>query len=89
MAIDMKPEEVADIIEAFLDGRSERWDWDDFVSIGIADPTLESVRLACVRIQDEYPAERPGQYCNDAGAMALRALASSLRVGEWRTPGRS
>lgn len=41
MAVHYTKAEVADIIEAFLDGTRGRWDWDDFTSLRIADPEPE------------------------------------------------
>ena len=44
-AVRRTKEEVANIIEAFITGRGGPWDWDDFCSIKIADPYLDSVRI--------------------------------------------
>lgn len=37
-------EEVARYLRDFLDGTGGEWDWDDFISIRLADPDLESIR---------------------------------------------
>lgn len=36
--------EVAQYLRDFLDERGGEWDWDDFISIPIADPRLEDIR---------------------------------------------
>ena len=38
------PDEVADYLRNFIEGLGGEWDWDDFISVPIADPHLESVR---------------------------------------------
>ncbi len=58
-------EEVAQCIEAFLEGRDGEWDWDDFTSVKIKDPYLDRVRLQC--LDDER------------NKTALRALVAELR----------
>lgn len=47
--------EVADIIEQFLNGTGDEWDWDDFCSYRITDLELDSVRLRCAGLSDIYP----------------------------------
>lgn len=73
------PEEVAATLEAFADGSGGRYDWDDFVSVPLRDPALEATRLRCARLPEEFPPERPGQYCSDAGLDVVRACADALR----------
>jgi hypothetical protein len=78
MAVRLTPEEVADIIETFLDGTGGRWDWDDFCSIRIKDPDLDAVRRRCVDLHEEdpYPA---AQYCGPAGLEIMRGFVTALR----------
>jgi hypothetical protein len=68
--------EVADIIERFLEGNGGQWDWDDFLSIPIADPELDEVRQRCAATHDE--AYRT-QWCGPAGFAELRRIAADLR----------
>lgn len=42
--IKRSPEEVARSLQDFLNGTGGPWDWDDFISIPIADPRLEDLR---------------------------------------------
>jgi len=39
-----KPEYVIDYLEKFIAGTESGWDWDDFSSIPLTDPTLEDIR---------------------------------------------
>ena len=72
-------QEAAAVIEAFIDGRSGKWDWDDYTSIKKKDDFLESVRLRCARACDDYPAKDKGVYCSADGIAVLRALAQEIR----------
>ena len=72
--------EVAAIIERFLDGTGEKWDWDDFTSISILDPVLDGVRRTCGELPDRYPPVRPSHYCSEAGFQILRTLVQDLSV---------
>jgi hypothetical protein len=39
-----KPEYVINYLEKFIAGAEGDWDWDDFSSIPLTDPKLESIR---------------------------------------------
>jgi len=71
--------EVADIIENFLDGRGGEWDWDEFTSISIKDAYLDGIRCKCASLRDEYPPQKPNEYCSDAGAAIMRNFVKELR----------
>jgi len=36
--------DVVGFLRDFIDGRGGEWDWDDFTSVPITDPTLEAIR---------------------------------------------
>lgn len=42
---DRTPGEVAGYIRDFIEGTGGEWDWDDFISVPIADPALDAIRL--------------------------------------------
>ncbi|MDP4540056.1 hypothetical protein Q9K01_10500 [Qipengyuania sp. DY56-A-20] len=46
------PEEVVGYLREFIDGTGGEWDWDDFVSIRIADPHLDSIRERASKYAD-------------------------------------
>lgn len=72
-------EDAASVIEAFVDGRSEKWAWDEFTSIKKKDPFLESVRVRCLSVYDNFPAREAGCYCSSEGFGILRGLAKEVR----------
>lgn len=74
-----KPE-VAGIIEKFLDGTGGEWDWDDFCSLSITDPYLDSVRIQCSELSLTCPPTEKGHYCSQAGFEIMRQLAAKLRA---------
>jgi hypothetical protein len=71
-------EEVAKTIENFVNGSDGPWDWDDFISVRIADEELEAIRIECLRTQSDYPGD-PNHWCNEEGLEVLRSLAKQLR----------
>lgn len=73
--------DVADTLEALLNGTGRRHDWDVFVSRPLADPHLEAIRTRCAHLPLQFPPQRPGQYCSDAGMQTIRSLISELRQG--------
>jgi len=73
-------QEVIAIIEDFAEGTGGTWDWDDFVSIRIRDPLLESIRIECAEMPDNYPPTTIGFYCGDEGLSRLHRIAADLRI---------
>lgn len=73
--------DVADTLEAFLNGTGRPHDWEAFVARPLGDPHLESIRTRCGHLPVEFPPQRPGQYCSEAGMRTLRSLISELRQG--------
>jgi hypothetical protein len=52
-------EEVAQYLRGFLDDSGGEWDWDDFTSIPLADPSLESIRQRAASV--ELPVTEEGR----------------------------
>jgi hypothetical protein len=73
-------EQVAETIEAFVNGAGRQWDWDGFTSIRIDDPELEAIRKRCVAMPTEFPPSAPKDYCSEAGMQVMRELAQGLRA---------
>ena len=80
MSIRLTRGEVADVIEAFINGTDGGDDWDDFISIRIKDPELEKIRVRCARLRDEFPPEQAKKYCSQDGIRALRSYVEQLRT---------
>jgi len=79
-AITRTANDVSEIIEEFVAGTGHERAWDDFLSLSIEDPELDAIRLQCNQIDSAYPPDRPGRFCNDAGAERLRGIALRLRT---------
>ena len=78
----MTNEDVANIIEAFLNGTGEKWEWDDFISIRQKDIYLENIRNICDTISLKYPSDKAGHYANDEGFKILKEIIKELREGK-------
>ena len=72
-------EQVANTIEGFVTGTGNQWDWDGFTSIRIDDPELEKVRQRVIAVRDEFPPDKPADYCSPAGMEAMRKIVDELR----------
>ena len=77
--MDRSREEIADIIERFLVGIGSQWEWDDFCSLPIRDPQLDSIRARCISLPQEHPPVKKGYYCSEAGIEILRQIIFELR----------
>lgn len=75
----MRKDELADLIEAFVNGTSGEWDWDDFISVKQTDPQIEEIRRKCANVPLEFPPTRPGEYCSEGGVALLRNYVRKLR----------
>jgi hypothetical protein len=72
--------DIADIIQRFLDGTPrDSWEWDDFISVALEDPVLETVRRRCAGLRDEFPPDTPDSYCGPEGVDVLEQLIAGLR----------
>lgn len=54
--VDLTPSDVASYLEDWIEGKGGEWDWDDFTSIPITDPFLESVREEATALN--YPLDQ-------------------------------
>jgi hypothetical protein len=72
--------EVAGILEDFLRGTGRPLDWDGFtLGMSFEDESLERIRLRCLGLSEEFPPEKPGEYCNQQGRDIIRSYIVELR----------
>ena len=73
-------QDVAHILEEFLEGRGGPWDWDDFISVGkVADERLKQIQRHVNLLSEECPPETPGEYCSEQGREVIRRFIAELR----------
>ena len=74
---DRSAREVAAYLQDFIKGSGRDWDWDDFTSIPITDPTLDSIRRRAELVL--LPIR------SDEGFDELRALLEEARTLQGKT----
>jgi hypothetical protein len=72
-------EYVIEEIEKFLNGTGGAYDWDDFTSIPIRDPHLNSIRIECAELRESYPPTSDDGYCGHEGLDRLREILDGLK----------
>ena len=77
----MTQTEVANEIEAFVEGRSGKWDWDEFISLRLVDPELDAIRRLCGCLPEIDPPTAAGHYCGERGMAIMTRLVAALRSG--------
>ena len=70
--------EVADIIDAFVEGTEKKWDWDDFCSLRIENHELDTIRVKCINLTFTHPPLPGDGYCNAEGIQVLREISKDL-----------
>ncbi len=72
-------------LPSFLNGTEGPWDYDDFVSVSIRDPVLDSMRKRVLAVDtgDEYPPR------TEAGKKIIQQLLNGLSTASSRNSGRS
>jgi hypothetical protein len=73
-------EEVAQILQEFLDGTDKDLSWDDFtLGMSFKDEELKKIQNRCTMLGQEFPAEKPSEYCNEQGRDVIRGYIKQLR----------
>lgn len=54
-------------------------EWDEFISVPIADKRLDRIRQTCASLPERYPSMTA--YCGEEGVEVLRELIRELRAG--------
>src|SRR5438477_12304242 len=61
-------QEVEKILEDLLEGKGGDWVWDDFaLGVSFGDHGLETIRIWCAGLSQEYRSNNPGEYGDDEG----------------------
>jgi hypothetical protein len=77
----LSKQEVAQILEDFLDAKGSRWAWDDFtLGMSFEDKSLEKIRVRSVGLSQEFPPDNPNEFCNERGRNVIRDYVKKLRA---------
>lgn len=71
---------AADLIERFVSGKVEPWEWDDFTSVRHRDAAIEALSGEAISVQARFPPLQSGHWCSEAGRQHLLEIASRARV---------
>lgn len=71
--------EAIDLIERFLNGTADEWEWDDFMSVRLSDRAVEDVRKVCASLPARFPSTQRGMYCSPEGLKELGAYLKRLK----------
>jgi len=73
---------VAQILQDFVHDTGGPWAWDDFtLGMTLVDPHLETIRIRCLGLSEEFPPEHRNEYCNERGRQVIRDYVGQLRSG--------
>ena len=76
----MAKNEVAQILEDFVEGNGNPYSWDGFtLGMTLDDDYLDSIRKRCVGLSEEFPPSSKHEYCNPQGIQVIRAYIQELR----------
>ena len=75
---DPTKESIARTIAAFLGGKGDPQDWNNFVTYPLKDPGLESVRKECFEIDVAHSRKKPQEWCNQERVAQLRRILARL-----------
>jgi phosphatidylglycerol:prolipoprotein diacylglycerol transferase len=70
-------DQVAVILEHFVDGGGGAWDWDAYMFERFSDPRLAHIQGHCMMLPDEFPTK--SGWCNEQGLEVIREYIRELR----------
>lgn len=77
----MTCEDVLTILEQFLDGSGNPYDWDAFTLGAVfTDPYLRNLQIRMANLGNEFPPASRGHYCGPEGIEVIRESIRELRA---------
>lgn len=73
--------QVADLIDRFLNGEVNAYEWDDFIGKRAEDSLIEEIRLECMSVPTRFPPGNSHAYCSQDGFNYLKELSNELKLG--------
>ena len=73
-------QEVAQILEDFLEGNGRPLAWDGFtLGMSFDNKLQDEIRTRCLRLSEEFPPDNSNEYCNEQGRTVIRDYIKQLR----------
>ena len=79
MSITLEKENTCKVLEEFLEGAGEEWDFDDWISIPSKFDEIEKIKSRVWEIAKGYPDKIDGGFCNEIGTAKIREIIASLK----------
>jgi hypothetical protein len=73
-------DEVAYLIERFLKGEIDPWEWENFVHCTSSDSLVKEVHDTCLNLPKKFPPKTAHEYCSEEGVNVLVELVTRLRT---------
>jgi hypothetical protein len=70
------PKQVRDDLQQIIDGKN--YALDDFTSIPLKDPRLETIRVRVANLDQEFPPKTKGEFCGSDGFDVIRGYIQEL-----------
>ena len=74
------------LMDECLAGRHSAARWGEVCDLYVTDPALHAAQRVLRDIEDQFPPDRPGRLCGDAGFALIRRYRDELAPGSARAP---
>lgn len=71
---------AVDLIERFVGGAVQPWEWDDFTSTRSRHSSVEALRAEAGSVCDDFPRAGAEEWCSEAGRQRLLEIAARVRA---------
>jgi hypothetical protein len=77
---ELSNQEVAELLQGFIDGTGGPWDWDNFTcGMKFADRRLQEIQARCRGLSFEFAPSKKEMYTNEQGTQVIRDYIIELR----------
>ncbi len=78
-SIDLSKDEYISFLRSWIADTCGEWDYDDYTSVKVSDPQIESIRQRLIRLSDKYPPRHKHElYNRDEGDQEVLVMIKEL-----------